>query len=83
MAVIIIGTILSRFAPGGMELTMFATALALLFVVIIALLSGMHDSGSSVGEIIGVNAFFATLFALSGVLFRSVALEQAEKKSEG
>jgi hypothetical protein len=44
----------------------------------------MHQyPGSSVVEIIGVNTFFATLFSISGLLFRFVALQQSKEKSEG
>lgn len=84
VAVVIIGTYISRFSPAGMEKVMFATAFALVMVTVIALLSGMHNyPGSSVGEIIRVNAFFAFLFAVSGVLFRYLALEQSNGKSVG
>lgn len=86
VAVGIIGTILSRFTPGGMERAMYAMALALVLIAAIALFANMHQNpGSSVTEIIGVNGFFATLFAVSGLLFRYVALEQSQQteKSEG
>lgn len=84
VAVVIIGTYLSRFTPAGMEKVMFITAVALVVVAVIALLSGMqYYPGSSVGEIIGVNAFFAFLFAVSGLLFRYLALEQSPSKSVG
>jgi hypothetical protein len=39
--------------------------------------------GSSVIEIIGVNAFFATLFVVAGLLFRYVRFEQMQKASNG
>ena len=38
---------------------------------------GIHTwPGSSAAEIVAVNGFFATLFALAGLLFRFVALKQ-------
>lgn len=71
IAVVILGAGLSRFTARGMEHTMFAAAIALVLIVIIALLAKMHlHSGSSVKEIIGVNVFFAMLFVISGLLFR-------------
>ena len=61
---------------------MFATALALVIGAFIARLSGMqHYPGSSVGEIIGVNAFFMFLFTVSGLLFRFLAQDQSYGKS--
>jgi hypothetical protein len=75
VAVVIFGTFLSRFTARGMELTMFAASFSLVLVAVIALVTGMQNyPASSVGEIIGVNAFFAMLFAISGLLFRYVAM---------
>jgi hypothetical protein len=74
VAVVIIGSILSHFSPGGMERAMYATALALMLLAVIALSANMNEyPGSSVTEIIGVNGFFAMLFVISGILFRHVA----------
>lgn len=71
VAVVMVGTYLSNFTARGMELTMLATAGSLIVISGIALLTGMqHYPGSSVGEIIGVNAFFAFLFSVAAVLFR-------------
>jgi hypothetical protein len=86
VAVAVIATFLSRFTPRGMERAMYAVVLALVLVAVIALLANMHEyPGSSVTEILTVNGFFAFLYAISGLLFRYVALEQAQriKKSEG
>lgn len=78
VAVVIIGTLLSRFRPGGLERAVYAAALALVLVAVIALLANMHQyPGSSVIEIIGVNLFFATPYAVSGLLFRYAAQEQS------
>ena len=74
VAVVVIGSILSRFSPGGMERVMYSTALSLALVAAIALFANMHQyPESSVTEILGVNGFFAILFAVAGVLFRRVA----------
>ena len=71
LAVLIVGIYLSRFKAAGLERAMFATALALALVAVIALLTGMHNHPqSSVMEIIGVNLFFITPYVLSGLLFR-------------
>jgi hypothetical protein len=86
IAVGFIGTSLSRFTPAGMERTMNAMALAIILLAVIALSVNMQQyPGSSVAEIIGVNGFFAALFAISGLLFRFVAIMQtkANDKSAG
>lgn len=77
VGVVITGTMLSQFTAKGMSQTMFATALALALHTGIALLANMDQyPGSSVVEIICVNAFFATLFSVSGLLFRYKDLKQ-------
>lgn len=86
LAVGIIGIIFSRFTADGMERAMYGMSLAVVLVAVVALLANMQEfSGSSVTEIIGVNGFFALLFAVSGLLFRYAALEQSQQseKSEG
>jgi hypothetical protein len=76
VAIVIIGTFLSRFTTKGMEQVMFTAAITLVLFAIIQLLAKMYQyPGSSVIEIIGVNAFFATLFAVSGLLFRYITLK--------
>jgi hypothetical protein len=83
IAVGIIGTIFSRFTAVGLERTMYAMAFALVLVAVIALMANMQNyPGSSVTEIVGVNGFFATLFAVAGLLFRYVAIEQQTQRSE-
>jgi hypothetical protein len=86
IAVGLIGTFFSRFTPAGMERTLYSMALAVVLLAIIALATSMqHYAGSSVAEIIGVNGFLASLFGISGLLFRYVALgkSQSIEKSEG
>ncbi|MES2554929.1 MAG: hypothetical protein V4604_02200 [Bacteroidota bacterium] len=83
IGVIIGGIVLSNFTARGMERTMFATALTLIAHTAIALLTGMHKyPESSVESIICVNGFFATLFAVSGLLFRYEALNKLTTSSE-
>lgn len=68
--------------PGVGSLTMFAAAFAL--VLVAALLANMQSySGSSVAEIIAVNAFFIFLYYIAGLFFRFVALHQPQAKTEG
>ena len=74
VAIVIIGTILSRFSAQGMERVMYVVSGSLVVLASIALFADMQSyPGSSVGEIIGVNAFFATLYVIAGVLFRYAA----------
>lgn len=80
IAVGIIGTILSRFTPAGMERAMYAMAFSFVLIAGIALSANMQEyPQSSVVEIIGVNGFFALLFSVAGLLFRYVALEQSKQ----
>lgn len=72
--VAIIGALRARFKPAGMELAMYATAVALVVLAGIAVSTGMqHYPGSSVTEIAGVSGFFAGLFLVAGSLFRYAA----------
>ena len=74
--IVIAGTFLSRFTIKGMERVMFITALTLLLFAVIQLLTKMNEyPGSSVTEVIAINAFFATLFAVAGLLFRYMTLK--------
>jgi len=83
VAVVIIGTYFSRFTAKGMELTMFSAAFSIVLVAVIALLANMQSyPNSSVAEIISVNAFFAFLYCISGLLFRFQALQRTPEKSE-
>lgn len=80
LAVIIVSTMLSRFSPKGMMFAMFAAATAVVLVAVIALLANMQNyPGSSVFEIIIVNAFFAGLFTVSGLLFHYVSQHPSNK----
>lgn len=76
VAIVIFGTFLFRFSAKGMERVMFAAAISLVLFGVIQLLTKMYEyPGSSVAEIIGVNTFFATLFAVCGLLFRYIRLK--------
>lgn len=83
IAVLFVGIYLSQFKAAGLERAMYATALALVAHTVIALVAGMqYYPGSSVWEIVGVNLFFMAPFAVAGLLFRFVALQQASDKSK-
>lgn len=76
LAVAFIGSVISRLQPRGLAVVMWITAGAQVLTVIIALLAGwQHLAESSVTEIIGINGFFAVLWAISGLLFRWVKKE--------
>lgn len=80
LVVVIVSSVLSRFTPKGMELAMFASAITLVLVAAIALLANMQQyPGSSVFEIIIVNAFFVGLFTVSGLLFHYAAQHDSKK----
>ena len=71
-AVGLIGSLISRFKPRGMARTLFAAALVQILVPVIALTIWPRVSWGAAGMlgVFGLNAFFAILFALSGLLFR-------------
>ncbi len=78
IAIVIVGTVLSRFTAKGMEKTMFGAALAVVMIALIALSTGMqYYPESSTAQILGVNAFFAGLYSVAGLLFRFIALKEA------
>lgn len=79
LVILIVGIYLSRYKSEKLEVALFSTALSLVVLGIVALLMNMQEyPGSSVMEIILVNLFFAGLFAIAGLLFRSVALRNSE-----
>ncbi len=75
LAVGIIGAVIARFQPHGMVRAMFATAVALMLVAMIAVIAFVSPLSGTL-EILGINGFFAALFVGSGLLFRKVAREQ-------
>lgn len=72
IAVLLVGSYLSRITAKGMARTLLAAAVALVVLAAIALLTGMqHYPGSSVEEILAVNGFFALLFTGAAFLFQA------------
>jgi len=81
VAVVLVGTFFSNFTAKGMERVMMGAAFSLVVVAVVALLANMQSyPGSSVVEIIAVNAFFMFLYLITALLFRYVALYPAENK---
>lgn len=80
----IIGAGIARFRPRGMARALFVTAFAQLLVPVIALIIGksqahaLQDPPGFVG-VLALNAFFAMLFVVSGLLFRHSAQEGSER----
>lgn len=67
---------LSRFKATGMSYSSFGMAIGFVLIAVIALSSGMQNyPESSVLEILGVNAFFAVPFILSGISFRNAVAD--------
>ena len=74
-AIGLVGSVVARFRPRGMARTLLAAALAQLAIPVIALIvwPGVSWGGARMGGVFVFNAFFAVLFATSGLLFRRVA----------
>ncbi|OGG76842.1 hypothetical protein A3B35_01980 [Candidatus Kaiserbacteria bacterium RIFCSPLOWO2_01_FULL_54_24] len=75
-AVLLIGSLISRFQPRGMARTLFAATLVQVLIPIVALTISPEVSWGNAG-VIGVfvfNSIFALLFVGSGLLFRRVAV---------
>jgi hypothetical protein len=70
LAVGVIGAFIARFQPGGMARALLATALAQVVVVVITLMARLGLPWSGPLEILGLNAFFITMFIGSAWLFR-------------
>ena len=75
-----LGAIITRLLARGMFRVLMAMVSAHGLIVAIALTAGMHLSPeSSVIEILGVNALFATLWSGSALLFRNVEIKREYK----
>lgn len=69
----LIGSLISRFKPRGMSYTLFAVALVQILIPFIALFVWPAQASWGDAGVIGVfiiNAVFASLFIVSGLLFR-------------
>ena len=73
------GVVVSRRRAGSLADTMLAAAVAIVGVTVLALIGGVHERpGTSVAELLGLNAMFAAGFAVSGVLLRRAAASRSE-----
>lgn len=80
ITVVIVGSIRARFSAVGMERAMYMTSFSLVLVAVIGLLTNMDEyPGSSIKEIIAINAFFAILYAVAGSLFHFATPPAPEK----
>lgn len=70
-----IGAVIARFQPHGMARALFATALAQVLVPMIVLFFWGIPPGPGVAVGFGGNAFFATLFVASALLFRRASAQ--------
>lgn len=77
LAVGLLGATLSGLGSSRMSLVLYAMGLAQAAIAVIALIAGkQHAEASSVGEIVGSNAFFIVLWVWSALLFRLDAQQQ-------
>lgn len=80
LAIGFFGALIARFHPRGMSYTLFATAIAQLAVPVIALFIWSPQEFSwapGVFQVFVLNACFAMLFVVSGLLFGSAARKRA------
>ena len=68
----LVGALAARFRAGGMAWAMFAAAVAQACAGVMAIAAGLHQ-GPGFVDIVGVNGLFASMFAASGLLFRTSA----------
>lgn len=73
LALGLVGSLISRFKPKGMSYTLFVAAFTQMLVPVIALIVWSLDFSPGVIGVFGLNAFFAALFIVSGLLFRRAA----------
>jgi len=75
--VLLLGSILARRRPGGMAVTMLATAAAQVLAPVVAFAAGLEGTeGASVLDVVGLTGMFAGLFLLSAWLFRRSARQR-------
>jgi hypothetical protein len=83
LAVLVVGSVLARFRPRGMALTLLATALTQVVVTVVAFAASIEGTeGSSVTDVIGLTLMFAGLFGLSALLFSRAARPRASSAAD-
>tara|TARA_R110000868_G_scaffold383578_8_gene650703 strand:+ start:15357 stop:15926 length:570 start_codon:yes stop_codon:yes gene_type:complete len=81
LLILVFGALISQFKSKGLAIALFITAGAQASTIIIALLTGVHQSNEiSITEIILMNGLFATLFLTSGSLFWQVKEEHSKSE---
>jgi hypothetical protein len=70
LAVLVVGVAVSRLRSPGLAVALAATAATQVLVTAVALLGGLPPEGSSTLDIVGVNAMYTGLWALSAWLVR-------------
>lgn len=73
LAIGVLGALAANFQPRGLTRTFWAMAAAQLAVPALALLVWQVEPVIPVARVIGANAFFALLFAVTALLFRRAA----------
>lgn len=76
----IIGGIVTRLKPAGMARTMYAMAAAVALAPLIGLVVNKPTIDEGVFAVLGITAFFALLFVVSGLLFRNAAQDVRAKQ---
>ena len=75
--VLVLGSTLARLRPGGMAVTMLATAATQVLAPVVAFATGLEGTaGASVLDVVGLTGMFAGLFLLSAWLFRRSARQR-------
>ena len=75
--VLLLGSIVARLRPGGMAVTMLATAATQVLAPVVAFAAGLEGTeGASVLDVVGLTGMFAGLFLLSAWLFRRSARQR-------
>jgi hypothetical protein len=82
LAVAAIGAVLARFEASGMSRAMFATALAVFLVPVVALVVRPGDFDPGVAQVFGLNFFFVLMFAGAGLLFRLAARKRDNRDAQ-
>jgi hypothetical protein len=78
LSVLVVGSVLARFRPRGMALTLLATALTQAAATVVAFAASIEGTeDSSVSDVIGLTLMFAGLFGLSALLFSRAARPRA------
>jgi hypothetical protein len=71
----LIGSLIARFKPRGMAITLFTTAIVQLLVPVVALLMNTPDFSPGVVHVFLLNGIFVGLFAVSGALFHRASTD--------